>query len=246
MAMTGKTIGAAPAGLARQLNPDNIPGLVVTNNRLLVINLALVLAFLGAVAYGIVITRTAQNNEKIIYVKLSPDGAWFIDSRFAHKDETDFFPATIDHLLGNYVMRRFREDPATVRNDYGYALALMDGKLARFFKSPAGFDAAGRAAKIRSCPSCNVKEVEVRNIHHFEVDRLAGGHPDDAAHRTNVYVNEVLRSAEDNTVLGSRRVIIALRWRLTPRRALPRDRKALMANPIGLKVVEERVLDDAA
>ncbi len=246
MEVTAKTIGTVPAGMAKQLNPDNIPGLVVTNNRLLVSNLVLLLAFVGALAYGVVVTYAAKDNEKLIYVKLAPDGTWFIDTRFVHKNETDFFPATIDHLLSSYVVRRFREDPATIRNDYGYALILMDAKLAQFFKSQSGFNAAGKAAEIRACASCDIKEVEVRNIYHFDIDRLAGGNPDDTAYRTNVYVNEVVRSAADNTVVSRKRAIITLRWRLTPKAAISRERKVLMANPIGLKIIEEKVLDDPA
>ena len=147
MDMTAKTIGSVPDKLSAHLNPDNIPGLVVTNNRLLVCNLALLLAFFCALAYGIAVTVMAKNNEKLIYVKLSPDGTWFIDTRFAHKDETDFFPATIDHLLSNYVTRRYREDPATIRNDYGFALVLMDRALAQHFKSSSGFDADGQSGQ---------------------------------------------------------------------------------------------------
>lgn len=244
--MTARRIGSVPDGMAARLNPDNIPALVVTNNRLLTGNLILLLAFVCAVAYGIAVTLAAKNNEKLIYVKLSPDGTWFIDTQFAHKDEADFFPATIDHLLSNYVTRRFREDPATIRNDYGFALVLMDPALAQFFKSPSGFDAAGRAARTRACPTCDVKEVEVRNIYHFDMDRLTGGSPDDSSYRTNVYINELLRSASDRGVLDTRRAIVTLRWRLMPRSALPRDRNVLMANPIGLKIIEEKVLDDPA
>ncbi len=235
-----------PGGLVKQLNPDNIPGLVVTNNRLLLCNLVLLLAFVCAVAYAATVTFMAKNNEKLIYVKLAPDGTWFIDTQFAHKDETDFFPATIDHLLSSYVTRRFREDPATVRNDYGYALVLMDTRLAQYFKSPSGFDAAGKAAQIRACTSCSIKEVEVRNIYHFDIDRLSDGNPDDTTYRTNVYINELLRSSSDNTVLNTGRAIITLRWRLSPKSALSRERNVLMANPIGLKIIEEKILDDPA
>ena len=48
MEMTAKTIGSVPDRLTAHLNPDNIPGLVVTNNRLLVGNLVLLLAFICA------------------------------------------------------------------------------------------------------------------------------------------------------------------------------------------------------
>ena len=246
MEMAAKTIGTVPGRLREKLNPDNIPGLVVTNNRLLVGNLILLLAFMFALAYGVAVTYMAKNNEKIIYVKLSPDGTWFIDTRFAHKEEIDFFPATIDHLLGNYVTRRFREDPATIRNDYGYALVLMDTGLAQFFKSPSGFDAAGKAAKLRTCSSCDIKDVKIRNIYHFDIDRLADGKPDDTTYRTNIYINELLRSPTDNTVLNSRRAIVTLRWRLSSKSTLSRERNVLMANPIGLKIIEEKVLDDPA
>ena len=246
METTAKTIGTVPERLGGHLNPDNIPGLVVTNNRLLVGNLVLLLAFICTLGYATAITLMAKHNEKLIYVKLAPDGTWFIDTRFAHKNETDFFPATIDHLLSSYVTRRFREDPATVRNDYGYALVLMDVALAQHFKSASGFDAAGRAARLRTCSGCDIREVEVRNIYHFDMDRLAGGNPDDASYRTNVYINEVLRSSADHSVLESRKAIVTLRWRLTPGSALPRDRNVLMANPIGLKIIEEKVLDDPA
>ena len=246
MEITAKTIGTVPDGLAAHLNPDNIPGLVVTNNRLLVGNLVLLLALICALCYGIAVTLMLKNNEKLVFVKLSPDGTWFIDTRFAHKDETDFFPATIDHLLSNYVTRRYREDPATVRNDYGYALVLMDTALAQHFKSPAGFDAVGKAARIRACLACDIREVEVRNIYHFDMDRLADGNPDDASYRTNVYINELLRTGTDYSVLETRRAIVTLRWRLLPRSALSRERKVLMANPIGLKIIEEKVLDDPA
>lgn len=246
METTARTLGTVPDGLVKQLNPDNIPGLVVTNNRLLLSNLVLLLAFVCAVAYAVTVTFMAKNNEKLIYVKLAPDGTWFVDTQFAHKDETDFFPATIDHLLSSYVTRRFREDPATVRNDYGYALVLMDTRLAQNFKSPSGFDAAGKAAQIRACTSCSIKEVEVRNIYHFDIDRLAGGNPDDTTYRTNVYINELLRSASDNTVLNTRRAIITLRWGLSPKSALSRERNVLMANPVGLKIIEEKILDDPA
>ena len=78
------------------------------------------------------------------------------------------------------------------------------------------------------------------------MDRLAGGNPDDTTYRTNVYINELLRSAADNTVLASSRAIVTLRWRLLPKSALSRERNVLMANPIGLKIIEEKVLDDPA
>ena len=243
--MTAKTIGTVPDGLVEQLNPDNIPGLVVTNNRLLVSNLVLLLAFICAVSYGIAVTYMAKNNEKLIYVKLAPDGTCLSipNSRINTKRT---FPCHYDHLLSSYVTRRFREDPATIRNDYGFALVLMDTGLAKYFKSPSGFDAASKAARIRACPGCSIKEVEVRNIYHFDIDRLAGGNPDDTTYRTNVYINEMLRSTTDNTVLNTRRAIITLRWRLTSKSTLSRERNVLMANPIGLKIIEEKVLDDPA
>ena len=243
---TANGIGRIPGGLARRLNPDNIPGLVVTNNRLLLGNLALLLALLAALCYGVIVTDRLVNHEKLIYVKLAPDGSWFIDERFTHKDEIDFFPATIDHLLSGYVTRRFREDPATVRNDYGYALVLMDARLGQTFTDRNGFDAAGKAARLRACAGCAVKEVEVRNIYHFDMDRLTDGHPDDTSYRTNVYVHEITRAAGDNGVISSRKAIVTLRWRLTPKSSLPTDKKTLMANPIGLKIIEEQVLDDPA
>lgn len=246
MENSARSIDRIPKGLARHVNPDNIPGLIVTNNRLLLGNLALAAVLCAALCYAAVVTHQLLNNEKLIYVKLAPDGSWFIDERFAHKDETDFFPATIDHLLSSYVTRRFREDPATVRNDYGYALVLMDQRLGQAFTDRNGFDAAGKAAQIRDCIGCAIKEVEVRNIYHFDMDRLTDGHPDDTSYRTNVYVHEVTRAAGDNSVLNSRKAIITLRWRLTPKSALPTEKKTLMANPIGLKIIEEKTLDDPA
>jgi hypothetical protein len=243
--MKDKRLGHISEQLKQSFNPDNVGILLATLNRWYLIVFVLLLTVIFLVVYSVFISKKVIDNKEIVYVKLSPDGTWFIDIN--DTNEIDFYTSTVDHLIGQYVKRRYQEVPYSVKADYGFALLLMHEQLGASFSSAAGFNAPGKAAQIASCQQCGTVEVEIRDIYHYDKDKTVFGRNEGTLYRTNVYIN-VIDTAKDGTKsdVATTKKIVALQWRLLPKAAIPVDKHYLMLNPLGLQIMMEELLNDAS
>ena len=243
--MKDKRLGHVSEQLKQSFNPDNVGILIATLNRWYLIAFALLVTVIFLLVYSVFISKKVIDNKEIVYVKLSPDGTWFID--VTETNEIDFYTTTVDHLIAQYVKRRYQEVPYSVRADYGFALLMMQDKLGNWFSSASGFNAPARAAQIASCQECGTVEIEIRDIYHYDKDKTVFGRDEGTLYRTNVYIN-VIDTAKDGTKSDANTVkkIVALEWRLLPKAAIPKDKQYLILNPLGLQIMKEELLNDAS
>jgi hypothetical protein len=171
-----------------------------------------------------------------------PNGTWDVEFH----DETrqvEFFKTTIDFLIRNYIERRFREVPQAIDTDYGYALKYMAPALASEFMSKDGENAADKAARLASCNDCAVKEVEVRNIDHYDSDRTKFGKHEGSLYRSNVFITESTKN-HDGSLKERQKKIVSLHWRLKSKEEVQSEKHKLRDNPIGLEVLKNDVIVD--
>ena len=238
-----KRLGQLNEQLKQSFNPDNVGILIATLHRWYLIAFVLMLMVILLTVYSLFVSKKVIENTEIVYVKLSPDGTWFIDVN--EKNEVDFYHATVDHLIAQYVKRRYQEVPYSVKSDYGFALLMMDDKLGSWFSASSGFNAPAKAAQITNCGQCGTLDVEIRDIYHYDKDKTVFGRQEGTLYRTNVYIN-VHDTGKDGTksdALTTKR-IVALQWRLLPKAEIPVDKTYLMLNPLGLQILSEELLHD--
>ena len=228
----------------RMLSPDNVAHLIVQLNRYFLLLLILLLTVIGMGFTTIYLSKQVAENREIVWVKLSPDGTWYVDEDQAN--EVEFYKATIDYMLVQYVTRRYQEIPYSIKSDYGFAHLMMAPGLGRQFQSVNGFDAATKAAKLSDCGNCNQVRIDIRSIYHYDSDVTQFGQVPGRLYRSNVYINRLNRSADNATLIGQDKLIVALQWRLLSKQEIPGDVLYLRLNPIGLQVLNEEILNDAS
>jgi hypothetical protein len=244
----------APVSLVKQLKAHGVDGpvardyLVVDRNRWMMFAFGLlILCVLLFVMYNKA-AADARRNTQLMYIKMYPDGTWDMDF-FDSKRAVEFLPATIDSILTNWVKRLLQENPATVSADYGLAQLFMSDKAAAAFVDPKQGNAVAKAAKILNCETCPTKEIEIRNISHFDSEAIKIGAGTGAMYRTNVFIREK-NLADLGTLTSTHRKILKVQWRLMSKREIQSIVTSaggmdwVRANPIGLQILNYELLSD--
>ena len=182
------------------------------------------------------------NDVKVAWVKVLPSGQTQVEYYEDAGNPNRFFEATINASLINYVEHRFRRRRESVEGDYGYALQFMGDSLRSEFLDK--FKAAKVAADLAACASCDLSDVHVTAIDHnvlITPDRANAG---TSVIESTVYFREVSlgRGAANNT--RNRRA--KLTWAFRPVAEVSKNLPALKANPLGMQILSERVIDDLA
>jgi hypothetical protein len=185
----------------------------------------------------------ADQNIKVAWVKMYPSGTWDIEFHDEHR-KPEFFQATIDYLISQWVERRYSQISHSIKNDYGYAYNFMSPKLRQEFIDPSQFNAPGKAAEIAGCSACNHIEFKVRtDIDHFDSDRTRFGQHEGVLYRSNVFVRRDTKNPDGNLV-STANMIVTLQWRIKSTAEIQADKKMLKQNPIGLEIIDYDLLDD--
>jgi hypothetical protein len=204
----------------------------------------LCLTNLAAITFAVKEAKRADNNIKVAWVKLQPNGAW--DVEFYDKDRgPDFFQTTIDYILRQWVERRFSSLSRSIDSDYGYAYTFMSPKLQVAFLDKSGFDAVGKATKVIDCIDCEELKVKVRNIDHYDSEATKFGNLEGTLYRTNVFATKV-KIIKDGREGASQKVIIPVQWRIKSVDEIQADKSILKDNPIGLEIVSYDILKDVS
>ena len=218
-------------------------------NRWFVVSLALVCVIVVLVVLALKLS--SMSDYKVAWVKLEPGGTWDIELSGTQSPQ-QIYRRTVDSILAKWVKRRFSEQPETIRSDYGYVLQFLVPRLKADFTAESGFNAAQKAADIRSNPSHGAVIYEVGTIHHYDVDLngLIDGRIDTDINRTNVYVRRkaLFPSGAQRSEPEERRIM--LEWRLMTLREINLIVKKdggidwLRENPIGLEILSYEEAND--
>jgi hypothetical protein len=219
--------------------------LVSANTRSFFIILALCLISLVSILFAWTETNRADSNIKVAWVKMQPNGTW--DVEFHDEDrQPEFFQATIDYIITQWVERLYSEIPHSIQSDYGYAYLFMSPKLRATFVSSDGYNAAAKAAKIADCNACREAKVTVRNIDHYDSDKTRFGKHEGTLYRSNVFVQKTTYNADGSPMGDPEKLIVPLQWRIKSKEEIQADKDLLKQNPIGLEIIAYDLLKDVS
>lgn len=213
------------------------------NIRYFWIILALCLISLFSILSAWSSSRRADNNIKVAWVKLMPNGTWDVEFH----DETrqpEFFQATIDYILTQWVERRYSEIAHSVKADFGFVYLFMSPRLQNEFTSPNGFNAAAKAAEIADCASCREIKATVRNIDHYDTDKTKFGQHKGTLYRTNVFIQKSAYNGDGSPATTPEKMIVSLQWRIKAKEEIQAQKEILKQNPIGLEIMAYELLKD--
>jgi hypothetical protein len=182
-------------------------------------------------------------NVQVAWVKMSPSGTWDIEFHDESRG-AEFYPATIDYMLAQFVERRFSQVRNSIETDYGFALQFMAPQLARWFVDSEQFDAAGKVAALQDQTGGPETFIKVGPVDHYDSDATSFGNAEGTLYRTNVFVTETRRNSDGSLAGEPTPKIVSLQWRIKSKGEIAADKKMLRINPIGLEILKSEILDD--
>ena len=213
-------------------------------NRWFIATLLLSVVAIMAMALAYSASKRADTNIKVAWVKMYPNGTWDVEFQDENR-APQFFQATIDYLIRQWVERRYSQIPYSIKNDYGYVYNFMSPKLRKEFISPRQFNAPQKAAELTACSACNHIEFKVRTIDHYDSDKTRFGKYEGVLYRSNVFVQRQEKNP-DGTLVDNLNMIVPLQWRIKSTAEIQTDKKMLEHNPIGLEIIDYDILKDAS
>lgn len=236
---------ASQRAINRPVIVDKNARLVSINIQYFIIIILLILFAVGCFIYAMQQSERADNNIKVAWVKMYPNGTWDIEFHDKNR-KIEFFQSTIDYLLTQWVERRYSEIPHSIGADYGFVHIFMNPKLRNNFVSTKGFNAAEKAAKVSDCISCQEIRYKVRSIDHYDSDKTKFGSHDGTLYRTNIFVQKIIKNADGTQAHAPQKKIVSIQWRIKSVKEIQGDKKLLKQNPIGLEIVRYDLLNDVS
>jgi hypothetical protein len=188
-------------------------------------------------------SNRADNNIKVAWVKMQPNGTWDVEFHDESR-QPEFFPATIDYILTQWVERRFSEVSVSVKADYGFVYTFMSPKLRSDFTAANGFNAAVKAAEIADCATCREIRAKVRNLDHYDSDKTNFGKQDGTLYRSNIFISKASHNADGSPMAEPEKMIVSIQWRIKAKDEIQADKEILKQNPIGLEILSYELLND--
>jgi hypothetical protein len=224
----------------------NVLGRLLADNiRSFVIILMLGTISLVAILFGWAQANRADNNIKVAWVKMYPNGTWDVEFHDENR-QAEFFQSTIDYILTQWVQRLYAKVPHSVQTDYGFVYLYLSPEERTRFLSPDGFNAPARAAGIAECTACQQTRIKVRNIDHYDSDRTMFGQNPGTLYRTNVFVQRETFNADGSATGKPEKLIVPLQWRIKSKQEVQADKEQLKQNPIGLEIISYDLLKDVS
>lgn len=225
-------------------NPDADGQIIVQNNKWFVVSLLSMITSVILIFMWQGAENAADKPPVTNWVLMYPDGSWRVEHK-APGDTQEFYKATIERLLWDYITFRYQEIPATIRTDYGKASLFM-GPIVKsnFMKAePEGFGAVVKAGEISADDRAPTKRLEYVFFDHIsDIDGVVPGTKKQQQFiRTNVYVDELVMDFTGATQGNPIRKIITLTWKLAdPESLKDKPKKYFLVNPIGLTIIDSK------
>lgn len=224
--------------------PDREGQIIVQNNRWFIV--AIMLGMITFIQLFMLISARDEAEKPPVYywMLMYPDGSWRIEHN-PPSDKQEYFQATIDALLEDYVLYRYQTIPATIRSDYAKATLFMSPAVKRNFMAPApeGFDAVTKAGEINENPRANTVKIEVVFFDHLNDAKgiIPGTKNPTQFIRSNVYVDEIEINHQGNPIGSPVRKIISLQWTLADVQSLRNHKQQyFLVNPLGLTILDSK------
>lgn len=195
-------------------SPYTYPVVAVDRNRWFVVCLVMLLIIVSLFIY-IIGQKDNAINKDIVWVRIFPNATW--DVTFDDvPNQPEFFESTIESVLGKWVESRYKINPFTITEDYGYAGALMSNSLVQEFVDTAengGIGALDIISEAVKCANdCLIHNVEIRDIQHY--DRISS-QVVNAVYRSNVFITESNKESNqpNHKKQDVRNSIVDIEWR---------------------------------
>lgn len=197
----------------------------------------------SALGWYVADARYAEN-VRVAWVKLDPSGAYTVE--FADQVRpVEFFQATLESKISEFVERRYRKNSATIGVDYRFVGFFLSPKLAKQFLGTDDYNAARVAAQFAECKGrCIERDVRVRVVQHRTQTPLRiPEYADTTMYETLVFATFVERK-HDGTIADRRNAIVQMAWRIKGKDEIVSNKAMLVANPLGLEVLSIDLKED--
>lgn len=200
--------------------------------------LAMILCIVMAIGWHAADKRFAEN-VRVAWVKLSPSGTYVVE--YADEDKPiDYFTATVESKLSEYVEKRFSKRRETISTDYGFASIMQEPQLNTHFLENE--KAAEVAAEVVDCQACPSIVSKVRTVQSIDKD-LAPGSKKDQQYTTLVFTTFQTRD-KGGRIVGCENKIVTLIWLFRPRSDIVKQSENLRYNPLGQGIVRDDIRND--
>jgi hypothetical protein len=177
-------------------------------------------------------------NVRVAYVKLAPNGTSFVEYEEDGKP-VDFYKATVDSKLAEWVEKRYSKRRSTITTDYGFAHLMMSTELQNDFM--VNEQAAKVAAEVVACANCTEKEMKIRDVQSIDKDLVAGSA---TRQQYNTLVFAIERTREAGGAVKCSNKIITMLWTFRPMAEIVNKREELRYNPLGQEIIRSTIRDD--
>ena len=205
-----------------------------------IITIGLLLTNLFSMAQWKKAERKFEENVRVTYVKLSPNGTYAIDYENEEASRPEYFKTTVESKLSEWIEKRYSKRASTIRNDYGFANLMMGPELSTSFLKEQ--KAAEVAAQHSTCADCPQETVMWRTFKDLDDDYQPGSKKD----KQYTTLAFALRKTtnKDHQTTGCRNLIITLIWRFRPMSEVVSRRDELRYNPLGQEILRADLQED--
>ena len=212
----------------------------VERNRWFVVSLMLTGVCMILTAFSWFAFSEAQTNTQVMFVKMKPDGAWENITYDASEPQL-FFKTTVDHILANYIEKRFGVIPQTINADYGEVQVFLGDALLKDFLGEDRFNAPLRAQQAALDKTSRTDIKWTFNDHY---DEVVDDNDDPSVVRTNIYFTRTVIKRGDKHL--PEKLMLSIQWQLLTKAKLShQDSEFIRYNPIGLQIISQRLTREA-
>jgi len=226
------------AGQQRPTAADQHVDVVASQSRtitlLTMLSLAALVVMLIAVVSFYSASRAFVLEDRVRYVKLTPDGAWTVTEDLDR--DVLYYSATLNHVLFQFVARRYSENPITIAEDWGVAASMYAPDRANWFLHE--FGATAKAEEYLACRSCPIIRTRARALQHLDPLPDQPGRTDSDVVRTMIYADREERDRGGQSVRKTTRMIYQVSWRMLAKHQIQANPQMLTYNPIGVQIVD--------
>lgn len=194
--------------------------------------------------------RLYHENERIVYVKMQPDGSWFVER--ADDNKTDFFRATVDAAIGNLLSKCLSRVSFSIEYDWPVCANFLGKSQLEDFYDPTKnplFDEGtvvdfierySQCTKGGRCEDVSFKTGNIEHKHDVPTSFILED-GSEQIHYNSLAFGTVTESASDKKT----NVFIAVTWTFLPKR----DRANLSGdlldeNPLGIVILNYQTVQE--
>lgn len=177
-------------------------------------------------------------NVRVAYVKLSPNGTYVVDYEDEQKS-VDYFTATVESKLSEFVEKRYSKRRDTITTDYGFARLMMSPEMRTDFME--NYEAAKVAAELVECHQCAQITSKIRDVQSIDKDLVPGSK---SRKQYNTLVFSTLQTKDQSGKVSCKNQIVTLIWTFRPKEEIVTKREELRYNPLGQEVIRSTIRDD--